>query len=621
MKLFLVEMTFNEYAVTLSGQLWPCSPRLPRASVLQAANRLFYNARDLRRRAPAKAKLCKLLLDGNEPGLPPRNSPRFKRQREGQVARQCIGTAPSLGGTSPRHRADRPIPIDKWSPSPSPGPWPRPCPRTGAATSPGAMTNTHALRGTSPMSGPDIQAAYKEYERSFDELSQASAASPPLFRRRWGDGSVEDDDVSVLTAPVVHQQRRPSQRELERELVRADVAGRVTDHNSTATAITRRAPDERSVVSGASTASAFEVQRQGPPRRRREVPRDTSGPRPRQARRRRAGALRAGAGARPAARDSVVSVVCRLGLGRLGAGAGVPRRGRCGRPGLRRHGGGLRRAELETLRRRLESRSRRRRQNRSRRRRRPKCPTSSAATTSIATAATSTVAPETASPSKSHIFGDALSVSTTMTSPARVTHVRARAGAGRAVTCADLAAFQGDATHLERAVEERSVAFAAALKANGRRAPPRFGRCLTPEDALLPRTLRRAIKRTSPPKQRKSALPSPVASPPARRPAPTGAYVRPVPTRDGVRSLLKTFPRHWTDIAEHTNWGRPEPVRKDVVLRVDKRPGVDPTTYRTHHLRRPDAHGVDHLLILGEPGVKVSFRLVTFFRLSASESR
>ena len=29
--------------------------------------------------------------------------------------------------------------------------------------------------------------------------------------------------MSVLTAPVVHQQRRPSQRELERELVRADV--------------------------------------------------------------------------------------------------------------------------------------------------------------------------------------------------------------------------------------------------------------------------------------------------------------------------------------------------------------------------------------------------------------
>ena len=67
------------------------------------------------------------------------------------------------------------------------------------------------------MSGPDIQHAYKEYERSFDELSQASAASPPLFKRRWGDGGVDDDDVSVLTAPVVHQQRRPSQRELERD--------------------------------------------------------------------------------------------------------------------------------------------------------------------------------------------------------------------------------------------------------------------------------------------------------------------------------------------------------------------------------------------------------------------
>ena len=126
------------------------------------------------------------------------------------------------------------------------------------------------------------------------------------------------------------------------------------------------------------------------------------------------------------------------------------------------------------------------------------------------------------------------------------------------------------------------------------------GRCLTPEDALLPRTLRKAIKRTSPPKQRKSALPSPVASPPATRPAPTKAYVRPVPTRDGVRSLLRTFPRHWTDIAEHTNWGRPEPVRKDIVLRKDKRPGTDPTTYRTHHLRRPDAlKPFDHLL---DPG-------------------
>ena len=70
------------------------------------------------------------------------------------------------------------------------------------------------------MSGPDIQAAYKEYERSFDELSQASAASPPLFRRRWGDGGGDEDDVSVLTAPVVAVQRLPSQRELERELVR-----------------------------------------------------------------------------------------------------------------------------------------------------------------------------------------------------------------------------------------------------------------------------------------------------------------------------------------------------------------------------------------------------------------
>ena len=119
---------------------------------------------------------------------------------------------------------------------------------------------------------------------------------------------------------------------------------------------------------------------------------------------------------------------------------------------------------------------------------------------------TATTATATASPSKSHIFGDALSVSTT------TTHVQpARApGAGRAVTCADLAAFQGDATHLERAVEERSVAFAPPrsrqMVVERRRA---LGRCLTPEDALLPRTLRKAIKRTSPPKARKSALPSP----------------------------------------------------------------------------------------------------------------
>ena len=466
----------------------------------------------------------------------------------------------------------------------------------------GAMTNTHALRGTSPMSGPDIQAAYKEYERSFDELSQASAASPPLFKRRWGDGGVDDDDVSVLTAPVVHQQRRPSQRELERELVRADVAGRVTDHNSTATAITRRAPDERSVVSEASTASAFEVQRQGhlgvvekfhaipvapvhdkksggAPARCEQAPARAQ-PRATRSSRSSAGSVSAVSAPAPASLDAAgaddqVSVVTAAASAAL---------------------------ELETLSPSRVSLA--------------TSPSKSLATASpskshifgsdhlsIATAATSTVAPETASPSKSHIFGDALSVSTTMTSPARVTHVQpARApGAGRAVTCADLAAFTGDATHLERAVEERSVAFSPPrsrqMVVERRRA---LGRCLTPEDALLPRTLRKAIKRTSPPKQRKSALPSPVASPPARRPAPTGAYVRPVPTRDGVRSLLKTFPRHWTDIEEHTNWGRPEKVRKDVVLRVDEKPGVDPTTYRTHHLRRPDAlKPFDHLL---DPG-------------------
>ena len=452
----------------------------------------------------------------------------------------------------------------------------------------GAMTNTHALRGTSPMSGPDIQAAYKEYERSFDELSQASAASPPLFRRRWGDGGTEDDDVSVLTAPVVHQQRRPSQRELERELVRADNAGRVTDHNSTATAITRRAPDERSVVSEASTASAFEVQRQGhlgvvekfhaipvapvrakhgagAPARCEQAPARAQ-PRATRSSRSSAGSVSAVSAPAPASLDAAgaddqVSVVTAAASAAL---------------------------ELETL-----SPSR--------------VSLATSPSKSLATASpskmshifsdTATTATATASPSKSHIFGDALSVSTT------TTHVQpARApGAGRAVTCADLAAFTGDATHLGRAVEERSVAFSPPrsrqMVVERRRA---LGRCLTPEDALLPRTLRRAIKRTSPPKQRKSALPSPIASPPARRPAPTGAYVRPVPTPDGVRSLLRTFPRHWTDIAEHTNWGRPEPVRKDVVLRVDEKPGVDPTTYRTHHLRRPDAlKPFDHLL---DPG-------------------
>ncbi|CAH0375936.1 unnamed protein product [Pelagomonas calceolata] len=452
----------------------------------------------------------------------------------------------------------------------------------------GAMTNTHALRGTSPNTSKDIQAAYKEYERSFDELSQASAASPPLFRRRWGDGSVEDDDVSVLTAPVVHQQRRPSQRELERELVRADVAGRVTDHNSTATAITRRAPDDRSVVSEASTASAFEVQRKGhlgvvekfhaipvapvhdkngagAPARCEQAPARAQ-PRATRSSRSSAGSVSAVSAPAPAPLDAAgaddqASVVTAAASAAL---------------------------ELETLRPSRTSLA--------------SSPAKSLATASPSKMShifsdTATTATATASPSKSHIFGDALSVSTT------TTHVQpARApGAGRAVTCADLAAFNGDATHLERAVEERSVAFSPPrsrqMVVERRRA---LGRCLTPEDALLPRTLRKAIRRTSPPKARKSALPSPVASPPARRPAPTGAYVRPVPTPDGVRSLLKTFPRHWTDIAEHTNWGRPEPVRKDVVLRVDEKPGVDPTSYRTHHLRRPDAlKPFDHLL---DPG-------------------
>ena len=388
--------------------------------------------------------------------------------------------------------------------------------------------------------------------------------------------------MSVLTAPVSIAQRRPSQRELERELVRADNAGRVTDHNSTATAPTRRVPDERSVVSEASTASAFEVQRKGhlgvvekfhaipvapvrakhgvhAPARCEQAPARAQ-PRATRSSRSSAGSVSAVSAPAPASLDA----------------AGADDQASAA-------------LELETLR---PSRTSL-----------PSSPAKSLATASpskmshifsdTATTATATIE----SPSKSHIFGDALSVSTT------TTHVQpARApGAGRAVTCADLAAFQGDATHLERAVEERSVAFAPPrsrqMVVERRRA---LGRCLTPEDALLPRTLRKAIKRTSPPKQRKSALPSPVASPPARRPAPTGAYVRPVPTRDGVRSLLKTFPRHWTDIAEHTNWGRPEKVRKDVVLRVDEKPGVDPTTYRTHHLRRPDAlKPFDHLL---DPG-------------------
>ncbi len=453
----------------------------------------------------------------------------------------------------------------------------------------GAMTNTHALRGTSPNSSKDVAAAYKEYERSFDELSQASAASPPLFKRRWGDGGTEDDDVSVLTAPVSVAQRRPSQRELERELVRADNAGRVTDHNSTATAITRRVPDDRSVVSEASTASAFEVQRKGhlgvvekfhaievapvrdkngagAPARCEQAPARAQ-PRATRSSRSSAGSVSAVSAPAPASLDAAgaddqVSVVTAAASAAL---------------------------ELETLSPSRVSLA--------------TSPSKSLATASpskmshifsdTATTATATIE----SPSKSHIFGDALSVSTT------TTHVQpARApGGGRAVTCADLAAFHGDATHLERAAEERSVAFSPPrsrqMVVERRRA---LGRCLTPEDALLPRTLRKAIKRTSPPKQRRSALPSPVASPPARRPAPTKAYVRPVPTRDGVRSLLKTFPRHWTDIEEHTNWGRPEKVRKDIVLRVDKRPGTDPTTYRTHHLRRPDAlKPFDHLL---DPG-------------------
>jgi hypothetical protein len=548
---------------------------------------IICNARDLLRRARQYSQVVQLLLDGIEPGLPPRNSARFRATARGtSLPRQRHSAEPGRPIAAPSSRPT--AAIDKMEPIAIPGSMASPLSSNRRRHVAGAMTNTHALRGTSPMSGPDIQAAYKEYERSFDELSQASAASPPLFRRRWGDGSVEDDDVSVLTAPVVHQQRRPSQRELERELVRADNAGRVTDHNSTATAITRRAPDERSVVSEASTASAFEVQRQGhlgvvekfhaipvapvhdkksggAPARCEQAPARAQ-PRATRSSRSSAGSVSAVSAPAPASLDAAgaddqVSVVTAAASAALELEIASPSR-----------------VSLATS------------------------PSKSLATASPSKMShifsdTATTATATASPSKSHIFGDALSVSTT------TTHVQpARApGAGRAVTCADLAAFTGDATHLERAVEERSVAFSPPrsrqMVVERRRA---LGRCLTPEDALLPRTLRRAIKRTSPPKARKSALPSPVASPPARRPAPTGAYVRPVPTRDGVRSLLKTFPRHWTDIEEHTNWGRPEKVRKDVVLRVDEKPGVDPTTYRTHHLRRPDAlKPFDHLL---DPG-------------------
>jgi hypothetical protein len=548
---------------------------------------IICNARDLLRRARQYSQVVQLLLDGIEPGLPPRNSARFRATARGtSLPRQRHSAEPGRPIAAPSSRPT--AAIDKMEPIAIPGSMASPLSSNRRRHVAGAMTNTHALRGTSPMSGPDIQAAYKEYERSFDELSQASAASPPLFKRRWGDGSVDDDDVSVLTAPVIHQQRRPSQRELERELVRADNAGRVTDHNSTATAITRRAPDERSVVSEASTASAFEVQRQGhlgvvekfhaipvapvhdkksggAPARCEQAPARAQ-PRATRSSRSSAGSVSAVSAPAPASLDAAgaddqVSVVTAAASAALELEIASPSR-----------------VSLATS------------------------PSKSLATASPSKMShifsdTATTATATASPSKSHIFGDALSVSTT------TTHVQpARApGAGRAVTCADLAAFTGDATHLERAVEERSVAFSPPrsrqMVVERRRA---LGRCLTPEDALLPRTLRRAIKRTSPPKARKSALPSPVASPPARRPAPTGAYVRPVPTRDGVRSLLKTFPRHWTDIEEHTNWGRPEKVRKDVVLRVDEKPGVDPTTYRTHHLRRPDAlKPFDHLL---DPG-------------------
>jgi len=147
-------------------------------------------------------------------------------------------------------------------------------------------------------------------------------------------------------------------------------------------------------------------------------------------------------------------------------------------------------------------------------------------------------------------------------------HVRdARApGAGRAVTPADLAALAGDYAHLDL------VPGPAAFS------PPR---------SAVPRRV--LVRRRSPPAKRRAALPEPLASPPPRRTPPRKAYVRPVPTPDGVRQLLETFPDQWTAIREHTTWGSPEPTRKDAGLRRDPHPGVHPATYRTHHLRRPGA--------------------------------
>ena len=462
-----------------------------------------------------------LLLDGNEPGLPPRNS-TLQGQREGQVSRASASAQRraweahrrAIEPTDSRHRPMEPISI--------PGSMASPLSSNRRRHVAGAMTNTHALRGTSPMSGPDI-AAYKEYQRSFDELSRGVGGVATSASSRSSTTTYQ-----WRTAPVVHQQRRPSQRRPA-----AIMQG-----------VTARAPSRDSVVSvvhGVGLAGSVSAS---------SAPAPASRPR------------RGGRCGRP----TRSSVVCRLGLG-----SGASRRGRCRR--ARRHRSGRARDAVAV---------------------------SSLARDVAVQVARDGVAPQNvphlqrhrhdghghgASLEIAHFWGDALSVSTT------TTHVQpARApGAGRAVTCADLAAFQGDATHLGRPVEERSVA--ARRRAPGKwsssGAAP-WGDASRPSTPCCPGhcgepSSGRARRRHASPR-----VPSPVASPPARRPAPTGAYVRPVPTRDGVRSLLRTFPRHWTDIEEHTTWGRPENVRKDVVLRVDEKPAVqDPTSYRTHHLRRP----------------------------------
>ena len=463
----------------------------------------------------------------------------------------------------------------------------------------GAMTNTHALRGTSPMSGPDIQAAYKEYERSFDELSQASAASPPLFKRRWGDGGVDDDDVSVLTAPVVHQQRRPSQRELERELVRADNAGRVTDHNSTATAMlaarpttapssqekVRRRPS-RSSARATSASSRSSTRYQWPPSTIKME--------------RRARALCEQAPARAQPRgDSIVSVVCELGLGRLGAGAGVDAAGADDQVSVVTAAASARSSSRPFVR----------------------VAVSRDLAVQVARdgVALKNVAhlqrhrhdgPATAcSLEIAHFWGRAL----------RRHNPHHPARARRAPTRRDVRGprgLSGDATHLQALEEAVRRLRAAALKANGRRAPPRFGGCLTPEDALLPRTLRKASSGRA---RRNNASPRCRHQPRRRRrgggrrpPGPTCGRSR----RPTASELLKTFPRHWTDIEEHTTWGRPEKVRKDVRPARRRKAGrgpddvpdaPPPAARRAEAVRPSFGSGA-------EPGVKVSLAWLRDFR-------